>query len=111
MTCNNCKQNQMQMDITQTRNLSIDQMQNISIDKIMDLYEQGYRVSNTSNTLNTSNIQSLAIKDIGTAQYIWFGLFVYGSYASYKSKHNIWAIIFAGLSLGTAGAIYTNYKK
>lgn len=109
MACNSCNQRQKQMNIVQIQDLPIDQMQNMSIDQMVDLYEQGYRIPRSD--IKSSDIQSLAIKDIGTMQYIWLGLFTYGSYKSYKTKHNIWAIIFGGLALGSAGGIYTNYKK
>ena len=99
MTCNSCNQNTRQNE----KGISLDQIQNMYSEHILDLYRQGYRIPETT--------ESLTIKDIGTMQYIWFGLFSYGSYASYKSKHNIWAIIFGGLALGSFGGIYTNYKK
>ena len=92
MACNSC---------AEKRKINIVQMQNMSEEQVLDLYRQGYKLSE----------ESLAVSDIGTMQYIWAGLFSYGSYASYKSKHEIWAIIFGGLALGSLGGIYTNYKK
>jgi hypothetical protein len=94
MTCSNCNSNKI--DVTQ--------IENMPLGNIVDLYRQGYKLSESS-------VESLAVKDIGTMQYIWLGIFSYGSYASYKSKHNIWAVIFGGLALGSASGIYTNYKK
>lgn len=108
MTCTSCNQSSSQIntavDMTQ---IDIAQMQNMSVDQIINLYRQGYKIPENVGFKESS----LAVKDIGTMQYIWFGLFSYGSYISYKSKHNIWAIILGGLALGSLGGIYSNLKK
>jgi hypothetical protein len=94
MTCSNCNSNK----------IDVMQIENMPLGNIVDLYRQGYKLSESS-------VESLAIKDISAGQYILLGVLSYGSYRSYKSKHNIWAIIFGGLALGSASGIYTNYKK
>lgn len=102
MVCNSCQHNKT-LD-NNSKRIDPVQMKNMSFDGIIDLYRQGYQ-------LYGSGIESLSIKDIGSMQYIWAGLFSYGAITSYKSKHEIWAIIFGGLALGSLGGIYTNYKK
>lgn len=111
MVCNSCQQKaQNQNTLNQQINPSIDilQLQNMSTEQKLDLYRQGYRIP--TNPYNIG-VQSLAVKDIGTGQMIVFGLFSYGAYASYKSGHNIIAIVLGALGLGSAIDIYQNYKK
>lgn len=98
MTCKKCAQasNKMQLDISQ--------IQNISEEQTVALYKQGYRLSE-------SNIQSAAIEDVSAWQYMWLGLFSYGTYKMHESKHDIIAIILGALALSTAGGIYGSIKK
>lgn len=61
--------------------------------------------------VNLDNIQSLTFKDVGTMQYVWLGVELSLMQYMRKNKHDTWTIIFALLSLGTAGSIIEDIRK
>ncbi len=101
MACSSCRQ----LDVTQ--------LQSMSDTQLIDLYTRGYKLAEDFKLPDNRkyDVKSMALEDVGVLQYFFFGLWSYLSYKSYETEHNIWAILFGALALGSFGGIVGNLKK
>lgn len=82
------------------KSIDIYKFQRLTLQQKIDLYSQGYSLP-----------ESLALENVSTTQYMTAGLAAYGTYWSYKNKHNILAIILGAVTISSISGIYVNLNK